>query len=257
MSAAKVTAELARDGSRLDIIVGGRGNVIDSDVVAGIDRALDQHAGHPQLRLIRFAGAGDRFSTGASVDEHRPSHVHSMLTRFHGLFRRLARIAVPTLAAVRGHCLGGGLELAAWCTWVFAAPDARFGQPEIKLGVFPPLASVLLPWRIGGGGALDLCVSGRSIDADAARRIGLVHTIAADPLAASDTFFAEQLAPLSPSSLRFAERAARLGLMRRIDADLPAVERMYLDELMRTVDAVEGIDAFLDKRAPVWHGSQS
>jgi cyclohexa-1,5-dienecarbonyl-CoA hydratase len=256
VSDAKVTAELVANGSLLDITLGGRGNLLDTEAVAGIDRALDHYGGEPQLRLIRFAGAGDRFCFGASVDEHRPALVHSMLTRFHGLFRRLARIAVPTLAAVRGQCLGGGLELAAWCTWVFAAPDARFGQPEIKLGVFPPLASVLLPWRLGGGAALDLCVSGRSIDAESARRIGLVHTIADDPAAASDVFFAEHLAPLSPSSLRFAERAVRLGVVRRLDADLAAVERMYLDELMRTVDAVEGIDAFLGKRPPVWHGSR-
>jgi cyclohexa-1,5-dienecarbonyl-CoA hydratase len=249
-----VQFELAGGGTRLDIVLGGRGNVLDAAAVAAIDMALDEYGHTPSLRAILFSGAGERFCLGASVQEHTPAQVTGLLSRFHGLFRRLARLGIPTAAAVRGECLGGGLELAAWCTWVFAAPDARFGQPEIKLGVFPPLASLLLPWRVGGGHALDLCVAGHNIDAHEAHRIGLVHQVSPDPLATARAFLADTLNGLSPTSLRFAERAVRLGLMRRFEDELPALERLYLDELMRTVDAVEGITAFLERRPPQWSG---
>jgi cyclohexa-1,5-dienecarbonyl-CoA hydratase len=126
------------------------------------------------------------------------------------------------------------------------------GQPEIKLAVFAPMASLLLPWRLGGGRALDLCVSGRSINGEQAYAVGLVQGLADDPRAAVSAFFAEHLAPLSASSLRFAERAARMTLRERFERDLPTLERLYLDELMRTADANEGIAAFLEKRAPVY-----
>lgn len=251
---AKLTAVLAAGGSRLDITIGGKGNVVDAEVVAAIGAAIDEHAGSPRLRAVLFTGAGDDFSLGASVAEHLPAQAAGMLERFHGLFHRLGQLAIPTVAVVRGRCLGGGLELAAWCTWLFAGPTARFGQPEIKLAVFPPMASLLLPWRIGGGAALDLCVSGRTIDAETAVRIGLVQRIDADPMAAAVDFLTRELQPMSPSSLRFAERAARIDLLRRMQQDLPALERLYLDELMSTPDAVEGIQAFVDRRKPVWRG---
>jgi cyclohexa-1,5-dienecarbonyl-CoA hydratase len=137
---------------------------------------------------------------------------------------------------------------------LFASPEASFGQPEIKLGVFPPMASLILPWRLGGGRALDLCVSGRTIGAELAHAWGLVHEVTADPAAAAARFVAEQLLPRSGSSLRFAERAARRALIRALDDALPALERLYLDELMGTPDANEGISAFLEKRPPRWAG---
>ena len=161
---------------------------------------------------------------------------------------------MPTVAVVQGQCKGGGLELAAACSWIFAGYDASFGQPEIRLGVFPPMASLLLPWRLGAGRALDLCVSGRSIDAAEAVRIGLVHAVAEEPLGAAMTFVTEHLLPCSASSLRFAERAVRMGLVELMDERLPALERLYLDELMETPDANEGITAFLERRKPVFKG---
>jgi cyclohexa-1,5-dienecarbonyl-CoA hydratase len=175
-----------------------------------------------------------------------------MLNRLHALFKRLGALSIPTVAVVRGACLGGGLELAGWCSWLFASPEATFGQPEIRLGVFPPIASLLLPWRIGGGRALDLCVSGRVIDVTEARACGLVHEVADDPAKAAAQLIAELLLPRSASSLRFAERAARLDLYRALDDLLPDLERLYLEELMRTHDANEGIAAFLEKRLPRW-----
>lgn len=248
-----VRAEL-REGERvLHLLLDApKGNLLDARMIAGLGEALARHGASPMLRALVFEGRGAHFSFGASVAEHTKAEAPAMLTALHGLFRSLAALAIPTVAVVRGACLGGGLELAGWCSWVFASPEATFGQPEIKLGVFPPMASLILPWRLGGGRALDLCVSGRTIDASEARSIGLVHTVAADPGEAARAFVAEHLLPRSGSSLRMAERAARAGIEALLRDRLPTLERLYLQELMATPDANEGIAAFLERREPRW-----
>jgi len=232
-----------------------KANILDAHMIERIGAALDEYAELATLKLIAFEGAGKHFCFGASVAEHRAENAADMLTSFHGLFRRLASLAVPTAAIVRGQCLGGGLELASFCSWIFASESAHFGQPEIKLAVFPPMASILLPWRLGGGAGIDLCVSGRSIDAAEALRLGLLRDVSEDPSAAFESFFAKELAGLSATSLRIAERAARLPLARALREDLPQLEKLYLEELMHTHDANEGIAAFLEKRAPKYEAS--
>jgi cyclohexa-1,5-dienecarbonyl-CoA hydratase len=161
--------------------------------------------------------------------------------------------AVPLLAAVRGQCLGGGLELVTACHRVFAARDARLGQPEIVLGVFAPFASVALAERVGRRHAEDLCLTGRNVTSEEALAIGLVDELCdGDPAERALAYARQHLLPRSASSLRFAVRAARHGLRARLAAELPAVERLYLDELMASADAVEGLTAFLEKRPPAW-----
>ena len=249
----KARTELLADGQLLRLTLAApKANVLDRAMVSELVAALDHHGASPRLKAILLSADGPHFSFGASVAEHRKEEVRGMLADFHHLFRRLAELAIPTVAAVRGACLGGGLELAAWCSWIVAAPDAGFAQPEIKLGVFAPLASLLLPWRLGGGAALDLLVSGRTIDAPTAARIGLVHAVADDPVAAAMAFAAEHLLPRSASSLRFAERAARHELAELLARRLPALEALYLDQLMETADANEGLAAFIAKRPPRW-----
>jgi cyclohexa-1,5-dienecarbonyl-CoA hydratase len=245
-----IRATEALDGMALHLLLDRpRANILDAEMIAGIQEALDTGL-RDHTRLIVLEGAGDHFSFGASVEEHQADQAEEMLHSFHGLFRRLGALGVPTCAVVRGQCLGGGLELASWCTWVVATPDARLGQPEVKLAVFPPMASVLLPWRCGGGAALDLCVSGHSIPASRALELGLVTAITPDPTAWWRDLVTEQLASSSAAGLRFAERAVRQELMALLETRLPALERLYLDELMATHDANEGIAAFMARRAP-------
>lgn len=248
----KILEELSEEGQLLKLTLNApKGNVLDTKMIEGITAALARHD-TPRLKAIVFEGQGAHFSFGASVPEHQKGQVRAMLPAFHGLFKRLLALGVPTFAAVKGQCLGGGLELAGYCSWILASPTAMFGQPEIKLAVFPPMASILLPWRLGGARGMDLCVSGRSINAEEALRIGLVHSISDDPAQAAAAFAREHLFGSSASSLRFADRAARLGLSRQFDEALPALERLYLDELMETHDANEGIGAFLERRKPVY-----
>jgi cyclohexa-1,5-dienecarbonyl-CoA hydratase len=175
-----------------------------------------------------------------------------MLRGFHGLILRMLECPVPLLVALRGQCLGGGLELACAGGLLFAAPDARLGQPEIVLGVFAPAASCLLPERIGPGPAEDLLLSGRSVDAQEALRLGLVNAVADDPAAAALAYFDGHLAAKSASSLGFAVRAARAGLVERVRTKLSALEQLYVEGVMPTADANEGLQAFLQKRSPRW-----
>jgi cyclohexa-1,5-dienecarbonyl-CoA hydratase len=229
-----------------------KANVIDSAMNAALTGVFERARGERGLKAICLEGEGPHFSFGASVEEHLPDSVEAMLKGFHGLFRAIAAAEVFVMAAVRGQCLGGGLELAAFAHRVFAAPDAQLGQPEIRLGVLAPVASVLLAERCGRGAADDLCLSGRSLGAGEARACGLVDEVADDPAAAALEYARNHLCKHSASSLRHAARAVRRGFYARFFGELDAIERHYLEELMATRDAVEGIESFLEKRKPDW-----
>ncbi len=229
-----------------------KANLIDAGMIAALDAALSEHLDNPALGAVLVDAEGPHFSFGASVEEHLPAQCAAMLRGIHRLILRLVESPVTILTAVRGQCLGGGLELAAAGHLLFVAPDASLAQPEMKLGVFAPAASCLLPELIGPTRALDLLLSGRSITGAEAAAIGLAHATAADPAAAALGYFEAHLKSKSASSLRHAVRAARCDYAARVAAKLKAVERDYLDVLMTTHDAVEGLEAFIAKRAAQW-----
>ena len=196
---------------------------------------------------------GPHFSFGASVEEHLPDSCAAMLASLHALILAMLEFPAPILVAVRGQCLGGGLEVALAGGPIFAAPDAQFGQPEMKLGVFAPAASCLLPYRVNQPAAEDLLFSGRSVGGDEAKAMGLVQLVADDPEAAALAYFDAHLAGKSAAVARLRRsprRAARM--IRDVRRRLAEVERLYLDRLMQTRDANEGLVAFLAKRKPHW-----
>ena len=229
-----------------------KANILDGPKVRALTAAFHAAGEARGVKALLISGAGAHFSFGASIEEHMPGSVEAMLTGFHDMFRALLAAAVPTVAVVRGQCLGGALELASFCTRVVAAPDAKLGQPEIRLGVIAPVASFILPERIGRAAAEELCLTGRSVAAEEARALGLVDEIADDPHARALAWVREHLLPLSGSSLRLAQRAVRAGLAERFQRDIAQLERLYLDELMASHDALEGLRSFLEKRKPVW-----
>jgi cyclohexa-1,5-dienecarbonyl-CoA hydratase len=229
-----------------------KANLIDAAMIAALDKALAEHLGNGHLAAVLIDADGPHFSFGASVEEHLPGQCAAMLRGLHGLIRRMVQAPVPILVAVRGQCLGGGLELALAGHLLFVAPDATLGQPEMKLGVFAPAASCLLPEVVGPARAADLLWSGRSISGAEAAAIGLAQSAAADPERAALSYFDEHLKPKSASSLRLAVKAARHDYAARVTTKIDTVERMYLDELMATHDAVEGLEAFIGKRAAQW-----
>ena len=229
-----------------------KANLIDAAMIAALDAALSEHVRGGQISAVLLDAEGPHFSFGASVEEHLPKQCAAMLEALHRLLLRMIECPVPFLTAIRGQCLGGGLEVALAGHLIFVAPDATLGQPEMKLGVFAPAASCLLPELIGPVRSLDLLVSGRSITGNEAAAIGIAHEVANDPERGALAYFEEHLKPKSASSIRYAIKAARLDYIARIKEKIRAVERLYLDELMVTHDAVVGLEAFIAKRAPQW-----
>jgi cyclohexa-1,5-dienecarbonyl-CoA hydratase len=253
MASDPVSVERLETGAVWRVTLGGsKGNIIDAALTQALAGVFQEAGRDPALKALLLEGDGRHFSFGASVQEHLPGQVEGMLRRFHDLLLGMLDSSVVTLAAVRGQCLGGGLELVMLCQRVFAARDAKLGQPEIALGVFAPVASLVLPERVGRPHAEDLCLSGRTVTAEQALAMGLVDELSDDPREAALAYVRQHLLPRSASSLRFAVRALRSGLRARLSAELAAAERLYLDELMSSADAEEGLRAFLDKRAPAW-----
>jgi cyclohexa-1,5-dienecarbonyl-CoA hydratase len=250
-----VRVEPLEGGAVLRVVVGGsKGNIVDRAVTEALSAVVAAVRVDPAVKAVLLEGDGAHFSFGASVPEHLPDQVEGMLRRFHALLLDLLDASVVVLVAVRGRCLGGGLELAMCGHRVFAHPGALLGQPEIVLGVVAPFASAFLAERVGRPVAEDLLLTGRTVAADEALRTGLVDELADDPTAAALAWARAELLPKSASTLRFAVRAARHGLVARLRAELDALERLYLHDLMATADAREGLDAFLAKRPPVWRG---
>jgi cyclohexa-1,5-dienecarbonyl-CoA hydratase len=229
-----------------------KANLIDATMIAALHGALVAYRSQPQLRAVLLDAEGPHFSFGASVEEHLPAQCAAMLASLHALIVAMVEFPAPILVAVRGQCLGGGLEVALAGGPIFAAPDAMFGQPEMKLGVFAPAASVLLPYRVNQPAAEDLLFSGRSIGAEGARAIGLVHTVADDPEIAALAYFHAHLADKSAAALACAMAAARGAMLRDVRHRLAEAEALYLDRLMKTRDANEGLVAFMAKRKPQW-----
>lgn len=246
-------AWLERDGALLRLrLARPKANLVDAAMIAALHAALTQYRRHVMLRGVLLDAEGAHFSFGASVEEHLPDRCAAMLSSLHGLLLELLEFPVPVLVAVQGQCLGGGLELALACGSIFAAPGAQFGQPEIKLGVFAPAASALLPYRVNQPAAEDLLLTGRSIPAAEAQAIGLVQAVADDPQAAALAWFEQHLQGKSAAALACALAAARGPMQRQVRERLAELERLYLDWLMRTHDAGEGLAAFLEKRQPAW-----
>src|SRR5438270_8933875 len=230
-------------------------NVFNIAMMGEIGEALNECVSRREVVAIVFDAAADAraFSAGVAVEEHAPETIFQMLDSFHSIFRALAQISKPTIAVVDGAALGGGCELVAACDIVIASERARFGQPEIKLGVFPPVAAILLPRIIGEKRARELILLGEMIDAAEALRLGLVnHVVPSAELEPKLLTVLAKLRDLSASALAMTRAALDLGAPNSFQSMLSEVEDLYLNELMKTEDASEGVHAFMEKRKPEW-----
>ena len=252
----KIKVEYLFDNTSVHILLDdGKGNVLDHIMMQELQGVFTSLKENNNVKIIVFEGAGKHFSFGASVEEHKKESAGSMLKGFHQLFYSLRDLSIPTLAKVSGQCLGGGLELSLMCNFIFADQTAKLGQPEINLGVFPPPASILLPEKIGLSRAEEMLISGKIISAQEAKSFGLVNELFEDKEALIEgvnQWIEKYILPKSASSLRFGVKAARRKLNHLLTNFLPQLEDMYINQLMETHDANEGINSFLEKRNPVW-----
>ena len=230
-------------------------NVIDLPMMLELQQALAEIEGRLDISIILFVGDTRAFSAGVDVKAHVPEQVQDMLASFHAVIRAIVASRKITIAAVQGACLGGGAELAAVCDMVYTARDATWGFPEIKLGCYPPVAAVALPALVGQKRATELILTGRQISGDEAVAIGLANRSAhADELAAVVDETVSQLQAMSPAALALAKKSIYAWDAIHFDKGLARAERIYLEELIATEDAREGIAAFLEKRSPKWTG---
>lgn len=230
-------------------------NILNIAMMREVNEALKRASAERHLVAIVFDAGKDcrAFSAGVAIEEHAEDTIFQMLDSFHAIFRTMEQVARPTIAILDGPALGGGCELVAACDLAVASTRARFGQPEIKLGVFPPVAAILLPRVIGDKRARELMLTGEMIDAREALSLGLVnYVVAPEALEQKTGELLAKLRDLSSTALEFTKRAIDAGQGRSLDAALAEVEDMYLNDLMKTYDATEGINSFVEKRKPVW-----
>lgn len=228
-------------------------NVLSIAMLKELSEAIEEAAAIEKLRVLVVAAEGRAFSAGVDVEDHVGDKVAPMIAAFHGVFRRLADVEPVTVAEVHAHALGGGCELAAFCDLVVASEEATFGQPEVQLGLFPPVTAAAFPYFVRGKKTLELMLTGERVDAREAQRIGLVNQVwpAAD-FAEEAASFVDRLASRSGVALRLAKKAYYAGVDVPFHTALDRAEEIYLRELMRSRDAIEGIAAFREKREPDW-----
>jgi len=228
-------------------------NVLNIAMMEEINGVLEAWRGKKDLKAVLFNAKGKCFSAGVDVGEHMGDLAPKMIGVFHRMFRLMDRLGVPTLASVYGSCLGGGCELAIFCDLVISSDEAKYGQPEIQVGVFPPIAAQIMPRIIGRKAAMDLILSGRIISAQEALTMGLINKVVTkDELEAGTREFLKPYLKLSAEVLRKTHKAIMAGLMDDLEPSLQVIEGIYLGELMKTADAQEGLKAFLEKRKPAW-----
>lgn len=228
-------------------------NVIDIPMMDELTSALADIERRAGVMAIVISGSERAFSAGVDIPSHEPRSVEQMLRKFHGVIRALVSTRKLTIANVRRHCLGGGAELALMCDVIYAGEDAVFGFPEIKLAAFPPVAMVALSAVVGQKRAAELVLTARSLNAKEALEMGLVNGIAADP----ETLVTETLSRVqqfSPAALAIAKKAFYAWDAVHFDKGLARAEQIYLEELVKTEDAKEGIKAYAEKRRPRWTG---
>ena len=230
-------------------------NVIDIPMMEELASALAEIEASPDVTVLILSGSQKAFSVGVDVAAHTPDKVESMLTKFHAVIRALIASKKVSIAAVHGHCLGGGTELAMVCDLVYTSELATWAFPEIKLGCFPPVAVTALAALIGQKQAADLILTGRSITGKDAAAIGLANAVVPEvDLEQTVQETVQHLVQLSPAALAVAKKAIYAWDSIHFDKGLARAEKIYFEDLIKTEDAQEGINAFLEKRQPKWRG---
>jgi len=228
-------------------------NILNIEMMGEINSYFESLKNEPSLKLLLIQAVGKAFSAGVDVGEHMGDLAPKMIETFHRMFRLMDVLKVPSVAVVNGSALGGGCELALYCDMVIATEKSKFGQPEIQVGVFPPIAALIFPRMIGRKKAMELILSGQIISAQEALNLGLINKVVPEAsLQEEVNGWVEKFKKLSGIVLKLTKEATLSGLNDDLDKGLRVIEEIYLNRLMKTHDAMEGLQAFLDKRKPTW-----
>lgn len=228
-------------------------NVMNIAMMKEINVGLAELKKSETAKVLLIKAEGKAFSAGVDVADHTADKVDEMMREFHRTFELLHGFKIPVMAAVDGAALGGGCELATYCDMVIASERATFGQPEIKVGVFPPIAAAMFPRLIRRNRTMELLMTGETISATEAERIGLINKVfPAEGFEEHVNRFVAKFTAHSKVILQLTKRAIDRGLYSPCMEAISKAEELYLGEMMKTEDANEGLAAFMEKRAPVW-----
>lgn len=228
-------------------------NVMNIAMMREINAGLEVLRANLGAKVLVIKAEGKAFSAGVDVADHTSDKVEGMMREFHRTFQLLHSFKIPSIAIVDGAALGGGCELAIYCDIVIASERGKFGQPEIKVGVFPPIAAAMFPRLVGRNRALELLMSGETISATEAERIGLINRVfPVEGFAQHVDTFLSKFTAQSKVILEMTKRAVDTGLYRPCMEAISRAEDLYMNEMMKTEDANEGLQAFMEKRQPVW-----
>ncbi|MEJ2473573.1 MAG: enoyl-CoA hydratase/isomerase family protein [Desulfobacterales bacterium] len=253
MTAYKHLAVEKTDGVARITLARPKHNVLDIEMMTELNAELDLLSIDTELKCAVILGEGPSWCAGVEVADHKPEMVSEMIAVFNGIFERIDKIEVPVIAGVHGACLGGGMEVAIACDVIVAAKSASFGQPEIKLGFFPPYAAIRLPQLIGPAKAIEVCTTGRRYSAEEARQMGFVgYVVDDDNLTGTLDRLIGDIRAASPLIIRLNKRAVKKHLGLNFQEALDGVSDLFLNELMKTEDTLEGIRSFEEKRRPQW-----
>ena len=228
-------------------------NMMNIEMMDELNGLFEAVMGDDDLKCVVLDAAGKHFCTGVEVADHKPDKVGDMIATFNRIFELTEQIEVPIIASVQGYCLGGGMELAIACDVIVAAQSAQFGQPEIKVGFFPPYAAMRLPQLVGPARAIEICTTGKFYSAADARRMGMVGYVSEDErLGETTAEIVKEIQTNSPLIIRLNKRAVRQHLGLAFKPALAGVSDLFLNTLMKTEDTLEGIASYEEKRKPVW-----
>jgi len=228
-------------------------NLLNEAMLRELAEGIDYAGQRDDIKIILLESACKVFCGGIEVGEYTSQRVFQMLDAFHAAFASMVDVAKPVICVVNGPAIGGGAELAAFGDLVIATPKARFAQPEITIGMFPPLASTILPYLVGPKVALELVLTGEPVTAERALDLGLVNRLV--PEAQLETTVKDLLARMTGHSgavLTMAKKAILGGMGLSLRDGLKHSMNIFLNELYRLEDSQEGLHALVEKRKPNW-----
>jgi cyclohexa-1,5-dienecarbonyl-CoA hydratase len=228
-------------------------NVLNIEIMEELISGLENLKADRELKCVVITGEGPSWCAGVEVADHKPAQVDAMIATFNRMLELIEGQEVPTIAQVHGACLGGGMEAAIACDIVVAGKSAVFGQPEIKLGFFPPYAAIRLPHLVGPGKAIEICTTGKRYLAEDAKAMGFISYCVEDArLTEVVDGLVKEIQYSSPLIIRLNKQAVKQHLGLAFPAALKGVSDLFLNTLMKTADTLEGIASFEEKRKPAW-----
>src|SRR4051812_13463549 len=228
-------------------------NVLTVPMMTEIAEAIEGLSSRADIKAILITSNQKMFSAGISLEDSKSDRVFQTLDAFNRVFTAIREISKPLVVVVNGPAIGAGSELVAFGDMVVATPNAKFAQPEVKLGVFPPFAAVMLPMMIGPKKTYELILTGEALGAEEAHHLGFVNRVVPEAELAKvvDTILAK-VSEFSGPVLEVTKKVIGSSIGLPLDEAMKKSQNIYLNELMNLQDVQEGLRAVLEKRKPVW-----